>query len=220
MRDARLTWRDDIVAWSRAVIAGTLDSPSSPPPPAPRIDSMLARFDLALALQPVLVLLYAAHLCGERGAAPIDVARVLDRQWDEALGRGQLAERGVAIYADSRVRLAPAVLRVLDELPPALGALVGEPGGTSPLLGPCVVVAPPADAVPEIAARCLPRVATAILAAPGEPDLIELGFEARAHGAVALVRCADIPGEPPRTPMIFVVADDEAAVASSLPRLG
>jgi hypothetical protein len=214
--DPRLSWRDEVVAWSRAVTAGAIEHN---PPPAPRIDAVLARFALALHLQPVLVLLYGAHLCGECGAAPIDVARVLDRQWDEALGKGELAQHGVATYAGSRVALAPALLRVLDELPPLLGPVVGEPGDASPLLGPCVVVAPAGEALLAVAERCLTGAATAILVAHGAPELADLLFEARAHGAVPLVRCADPLAAPPREPMIFVVADDEAADALALPRL-
>jgi hypothetical protein len=210
--DPRLSWRDEIVAWSRAVVAGAIEHN---PPASLLIDAVLARFALARQLHPALVLLYGAHLCGERGAAPIDVARVLDRQWDEALGKGELAQRGVALYAGSRVALSPIVLRALDELPPLLGPLVGEPGA-SPLLGPCTTVAPPGESLLIVAARCLPHVATAILVGHGDPDLADLLFEARAHGAVPLVRhnpARDLPHEP-----MIVVTDDEAA-APTLPRL-
>jgi len=85
------------------------------------------------------VLLYGSHLCGSLGAAPVDVARVVGRRWEEALGRGQLAERGLAEHGHSRVRLAEPILRALDELPPACGTLVGE-SGTVARLGPCAVI--------------------------------------------------------------------------------
>ncbi|HET9624808.1 MAG TPA: hypothetical protein VFP84_25750, partial [Kofleriaceae bacterium] len=212
--DARLTWRDEIVAWTRAVIAGAIEHN---PPAAPAIDGVIARFALARQLQPVLVLLYGAHLCGERGVAPIDVARVLDRQWDEALGRGELAQRGVAAYLGSRVLLSPIVLRALDELPPTLGELVGEPG--APLAGPCVVVASAAEPLAEVAERCRARLPAAILVAHGEPDLADLAFEARAYGAIALVRFPDAPGAPPAEPIILVLDDAEAADQLALPRL-
>jgi hypothetical protein len=176
---------------------------------------VIARFDLATALQPVVMLLYGAHLCGERGAAPADVARLLDRRWDEALGRGELADRGVASYAGSRVALAPLVLRVLDELPPLTGTLVGEPGPVA-LLGPCLVVAGD-EPLTAVAERCLARVDGAILAAHGDPDRSALLFEARARGAAAMLRAA--LAAPPSEAAIFVIEDAELADRLGLPRL-
>lgn len=97
-------WRDALVAWRTAK--------HGDPPHVPAIDALLVRSALAVALRPAIALLYAAHLCGEPGAAPVEVARVAG--WPEALGRGELAQRGVAVYADSRVRLAPEIQRALD----------------------------------------------------------------------------------------------------------
>jgi hypothetical protein len=105
-------WREALVAWAR--VAASDVALAGEPPAAPVLDAQLARFELPASLRPVLALLYAAHLSGERGAAPIDVARVA-RGWSEALGRGALAARGLALYEDSRVRLAPALQRALDE---------------------------------------------------------------------------------------------------------
>ena len=212
--DARQSWRDEVVAWSRTVTSGVMDYHA---PAAPAIDAVLARFELALQLRPVLALLYGAHLCGERGAAPIDVARVLDRQWDEALGRGELAQRGVAEYAGSRVALSPVILRVLDELPPLTGTLVGEPGIVA-LLGPCVVVAGD-EPLTQIAAPCLAHVGGAILVARDDSDRAELLFEARAHGAAPMLRPAAVLDAAPSEPAIFVVGDAELADRLGLPRL-
>jgi len=212
--DARQSWRDEVVAWSRSVTSGAMDYNA---PAAPVIDAVLARFDLALQLRPVLVLLYGAHLCGERGTAPIDVARVLDRHWDEALGRGELAERGVAAYAGSRVALSPVVLRVLDELAPVTGTLVGEPGVVA-LLGPCVVVAGD-EPLTTVAEQCLARVGGAILAAHGDADRAALLFEARAHGAAPMLRPAARLDAAPSEPAIFVVGDAELADRLGVPRL-
>jgi hypothetical protein len=208
----RATWRDEVVAWTRGFAAGAMapDAPAAPP-----IDALIGRFDLAPALHPVLVLLYGAHLCGERGVAPAEVARVLDRRWDEALGRGELAERGVAEYAGSRVALSPLVLRALDELPPATGVLVGQPGSAQ-LLGPCVVVAGDEPLI-AIAERCAPRVGGAILAATGEPARAQLVLEARARGAAPMLRAMldAVPGDA----AIFVISDPELAERLGLPRL-
>jgi hypothetical protein len=104
---ADLDWRAAFVAWLRA-------GATAEPPAAPAFDALLARADVLPSLRPVIALLYAAHLAGEPGAAPIDVARVA-RGWPEALGRGELASRGLALYAGSRVRLAPALQRALDD---------------------------------------------------------------------------------------------------------
>lgn len=213
MRDDRgASWRDEVVAWTRAFHAGAtaLDAPAAPP-----IEALIARFDLAPALHSVLVLLYGAHLCGERGVAPAAVAHLLDRQWDEALGRGELAERGVADYAGSRVALSPLVLRALDELPPATGVLVGRPGSVT-LLGPCVVVAGDEPLV-AIAERCAPQVGGPILAATGEPARAQLVLEARARGAAPMLRA--VLGAAPSDAAIFVIDDAELAERLGLPRL-
>ncbi|HEX2689193.1 MAG TPA: hypothetical protein VHN14_21375 [Kofleriaceae bacterium] len=212
--DARQSWRDEVVVWSRTIAAGAMDDHA---PLAPAIDAVLARFDLALQLRPVLVLLYGAHLCGERGVAPVDVARILDRQWDEALGRGELAQRGVADYAGSRVTLSPGILRVLDELPPVTGTLVGAPGPVA-LLGPCIVVAGD-EPLPTIAAQCLSHVGGAILASSAGADRAELLFEARAYGAAPMFRIAESPATTATHPAVFVVSDAELADQLGFPRL-
>ncbi|MGE5183783.1 MAG: hypothetical protein ACM31C_17050 [Acidobacteriota bacterium] len=99
------TWRDALVAW-RAARAAT------PPPAAPAVDALIVRSALAMALRPAIALLYAAHLAGDPGAAPVELARVAG--WPEALGRGELAARGVASFDESRIKLAPEIQRVLD----------------------------------------------------------------------------------------------------------
>ncbi len=175
--EARPSWRDEVVAWARAVAAGSVDRGA---PPAPPIEALVRRFELPPPLTAALVLLYGAHLAGEGGAAPVDVARVLGRRWDEALGTGTLAQRGLVSHGGSRVRLAPPIERALDELPPATGVLVGEAGQTA-LLGPCVVVAGDEPLV-DIATRCLAAVGAAILVGRPGVHVPELLLEARARG--------------------------------------
>ena len=194
--DARPSWRDDVHAWTRAVLAGAVEAHDRQPPAMPLGELVLARFELPIQLLPALALLYGAHLAGEPGAAPVDVARVLGRRWDEALGRGRLAASGVARVIDSRVRLAPAVLRVLDELPPATGAMVGTPGPPEALAHtpPIMVEAPPSGGSPgslgplgPLAERHLPTVGGAILAADEHSLAADVIFEARAYGAVPMI---------------------------------
>lgn len=222
LRPARRTWRDDIVDWTRAALSGAGDhrvadhgAAARRVPTAAAFETLITRFELSAALHPALVLLYGAHLCGERGAAPVDVARILDGNWDEALGRGELAASGIAYHAASRVALSPLVLRLLDELPPVSGALVGEPGPIA-LLGPCIVVAGD-EPLAAVAERCLARVGGAILAAHRDADPATLLLEARAHGAVAMLR--GVPEAVPPEPVIFVTDDADLAERAAMPRL-
>jgi hypothetical protein len=106
-------WRTDVLEWARAVEAGTLKRRPSAPP----VEALVERLGLPLELRPCFVLLYGAHLCGSKGARPVDVVKLLGPTWRENLGRGELVATGVLVFADSRVCLAPALLRSLDELP-------------------------------------------------------------------------------------------------------
>ena len=213
--DPRPSWRDELATWVRAVAAGSVDRT---PPAPPEIEALAARFELPPQLVPALGLLYGSHLVGERGAAPIDVARVLGRRWDEALGTGQLAALGLATYADSRVRLAGPLLRVLDELPVTTGILVGEPGAVA-LLGPCVVVA--ADPIlANVAQRYLASVGGAILAAHADADPGEVLVEARARGAAPMLRVSLEHVLPLGVEPAILVVDDETLVDQlGVPRL-
>ncbi len=107
----RASWRDDAGAWARAVATGTFDRAA---PGCPPIEALATRHALPAQLLPALVLLYGSHLAGLEGAAPMDVARVLGRRWDEALGRGKLAELGLVVLERSRVKLSATVLDELD----------------------------------------------------------------------------------------------------------
>jgi hypothetical protein len=202
-----LTWRDDLVAWARAVTTGT----TRPAPSAPAVTTLATRLELA-ELADALALLYGLHL-GGGSVAPVDLARVCG--WPEALGRGRLV--AVASFADSRVRLAPAVCRALDELPPRSGTLVGEPGAVA-LLGPCVVVAPEGAMLAPLAARCLAGAGGAILAGRPESEPAELASEARVYGAAPMMRVTDLAWYGAE-PVVLVVASDEAAEQLGVPRL-
>ena len=218
--DAPPTWRDDALAWARSALAGSVDGPgldgfelSAESPFA----TLVARFDLSAQLQPVLALLYGLHLAGIDGASPAELARFTGT-WDEALGRGELAQRGVALYRDSRVVLAPSVQRVLDDLSPATGTLVGIPGICS-LLGPCAIVA--SSPLSITAEACSSSIGGAILAAHDGADPAELAREARAYGAAPMLRVvpADLERVSTDDPIILVVDDDATADALAIPRL-
>jgi hypothetical protein len=215
--DTPRSWRDELVDWSRSMGAAAPAPSTASPPSAPALDALVARFELDPRLQPVLARLYSAHLRGEVGAAPVDIARMLDRQWDEALGRGELARSAVCEYVRSRVALSPVILRVLDELPPLTGTLIGAPGHIA-LLGPCIVVAGD-EPLSVIAERCLPRVGGAILVANPDVRCAPLVFEARAYGAAAMLRTDRPEVTTSHDPVIFVVDDDDLAEDFGIPYL-
>jgi hypothetical protein len=208
-----LSWRDELVAWTRGVLSGLPTAPITAPP----IDALIERLDLAPAIQPALALLYGAHLYGERGVAPVDVSRLLGRNWDEALGRGELAQHALAVFAGSRVTIAPVVQRMLDELAPHTGILIGDAGPIA-LLGPCVAVGPSDEPLGVVAFRCLEAAGGAILAAHDGADRAQLAFEARIYGAVAMRRVADADAVTNEL-AIFVVDREELADQLPLPRL-
>lgn len=212
--DTRPSWRDEVATWARGI------AHDHTPPSLQWLVPVAARFELAEHVMPGLALLYGAHLTGEPGVAPVDLARVLGRDWDEALGRGQLASSAIAVYRDSRVRLAPAVQRALDELPPATGVLVGQPGPVA-LLAPCVVVAAADQPLGVIAEATLPAAGGAILAAHPQSDPREVVLEARAYGSVAMIRVTSSTVEriPHDGPLILVLDDEGLADHLELPRL-
>jgi hypothetical protein len=204
-------WREDVVAWARAIAASASDA--GDPPAAPAIAALGARLALAADLVPALVLAYGLHLGGELGAAPVALARVLGHRWDEALGTGELARRGIVEHVAARIRLARPILHVLDELPP-IGAMLGSPGEVA-LRGPCVVIATDAR-LADVAARYVARVGAIVI---GEGAAArEVLVEGRARGAVPLVRVEDVVRIPDE-PAIIVVPDEAAAARLDLPRL-
>jgi hypothetical protein len=215
--EPRPTWRDDVALWSQAVVASRGGPAVHGQPVAYAIEALLGRFELDATMLPVLALLYGAHLRGEMGVAPIDVARMLERQWDEALGRGELARAGVCEYVRSRVALSPVILRALDELPPLTGTILGPPGPVA-LLGPCVVIAP-GEPLADVAERCLPRVGGAILVGHADVPWAPLVFEARAYGAAAMLRVDRPVPASSSDPAIFVVEDAELADRLEVPHL-
>jgi hypothetical protein len=198
--DAGATWREDLIAWARGL--GT--EQANELPTGTPVDSLVARLELPPGLEPVVALAYAQHLLGNDGISALDVCNVQRNfagSWDEALGRGELAMRGVATFRASRMRLDDLILRVLDEYPPNSGVLVGTPGSVS-LLGPCVIVA--AGPISIIAEACLPSIGGAILAGNLDVDPHELATEARPYGAAPMWRVdaeqlGRVPADQPST---------------------
>lgn len=225
--DATPHWREEAVAWARAYLAAINSEPTTTAiiraigdaPASTPFGAIVARHELSPQLQPAIALLYGAYLAGIDGVAPADIAQLLGGRWDEALGRGELFSRGVVGEAfASRIRLMPAIMRALDELPPTTGTLIGTPGPVS-LLGPCVLVA--AGPLPIVAEACLSSVGGAILAYDSDRDPGELIAEARAYGAAPMWRVQPFALDiiPTDQPIILVVDDDETADSLGIPRL-
>jgi hypothetical protein len=211
------SWRNACADWAESVIERRTQLVQ--PPAIDAVRDLALRFDLSIELQPALSLLYGAHLSGHDGIAPVVLANVLDfvdeRRWAEALGRGELAAMHVATYEGSRVRLAPVVRRVLDELVPATGTLVGAPAIIA-VVGACVLVERGTSAI-EIAAQHAARAGGAILVGHDERTSAEVCFEARAIGAVAMLPASKFDGE--LSVSVIYVADDEGdALKLGLPR--
>jgi hypothetical protein len=207
------SWRDELLAWARAVASET-----TAPASVPELEAIAARFDLPATLYPALAFLYAAHLRGE-GVAPAELARLLAHRWDEALGRGQLARLRLVERRGEKLHLAAAVTQCLDDLPPQSGTLVGTPS-TVALLGPCAVAS--TDPLASVAERCLQAVGGAVLVAHPDADPRDLCLEARARGAAPLLRVtAEILDRVPvDEPVILVVPDEASADELGIPRLG
>jgi hypothetical protein len=74
--------------------------------------------ELASSFAVAIVHLYGSYLQGDPGISRVALARVLDGNWLEALGQGELARRGVADFSSHMVGLMPGVLRFLDERVP------------------------------------------------------------------------------------------------------
>ena len=207
-------WRDHVAAWARAVTSGT----STEPPalePGP-LTTVAARFALTDELADALTLLYGAHLCGQDGVAVVELAAIVRRRWDEALGRGALATRGVARWRRGRARLARPLADVLDEQPPRLGALVASEAVLPP--GPLAVLCADDDVeLAELAAVLAPQVGPVFVPnALGQAKREAFVAEARARGAAPLVPWAMARAALPPT-AIVIVADEDAARALRAP---
>jgi len=204
--DGAPTWRDDLVAWSRGVVAGAHRDPQSFAPGSPL--ASLDRLGLGDDLLPAIALAYAMHLSGVRGVAPVDLARLLGYRWNEALGNGVLASSGALRWRGARVVLAPAVTAFLDERPAITGTLFGAPRDVSLVASSAVVSSRALDDIalllaPQLGAVLVPRALTPAV-----------WLESKLRGAIALVDQAAWLDDP--APGLSIVransADDADAI--------
>ena len=133
------------------------------------------------------LLLYGAHLCGDPGAAPVDVARVCDRAWDEALGRGELAERGSPSTSGRASASRRRSCARSTSCRRRRARWSASPGAVA-LLGPCVVVEP--RRATRRARRALPRRASAARSSPRATTPIRRSCSSRRARAARCRCCA------------------------------
>lgn len=210
------TWRDHLAAWTRSMLSGTRgDAPVITEGP---LVEVATRFGLDAELSQALWLLYGAHLCGHDGVAAVDLAGVVRRRWDEALGRGALAAMGLARWRDSRARLTRAVADAIDELPPRLGTIVvSEAAATD---GVRAVVAADASDLDAIAQWAAPRLGPVFVAnARGLARPERFLLEARARGATPVLTWPRADTILPPAALL-VVGDEATARAVPAPVIG
>jgi hypothetical protein len=176
------TWRDDLVTWGRLVANGLHRDAS--PKPSPVMKTALTRLGIDADLGRAIAFAYAMHLCGTT-LAPAELANLLRRRWDEALGRGVLGATGVLRWRNSRISLAPALAAFLDERGPVTGDLVGIPRDTLEAMEPSAVVAPGLE-LDIVAGRCA-DLAGAILVPRRYASATAIRIDAKLRIAVPIV---------------------------------
>jgi hypothetical protein len=201
-------WRDHVAAWARALASGTASDPPALEPGL--LTAVATRFALTDELADALTLLYGAHLCGQDGVAVVELAAIVHRRWDEALGRGVLAGRGVARWRRGRARLARPVADVLDEVAPRLGTLIASDAVLP--TGPLAVLCEDDDVeLADLAAALAPQLGPLFVPTPrGRAKPTAFMVEARARGAAPIVAWRIARADLPPTAVVLV-PDDAAA---------
>ena len=176
------TWRDELVTWGRLVANGLHRDAS--PKPSPVMKTALNRLGIDGDLGRAVAFAYAMHLCGTT-IAPAELANLLRRRWDEALGRGVLGATGVLRWRNSRISLAPALAAFLDERGPVTGDLVGIPRDQVEPMEPGAIVAPGLE-LDIVAGRCT-DLAGAVLVPRRYASTSAIRIDAKLRVAVPIV---------------------------------
>ena len=209
-------WREALAAFCGELAKGTDQEP-----PVIAGDTELGELAHRLALSPAarraLVVLYALHLIGEPAPSIARLAHVLG-DWNEALGRGDLAALAMLRRKHGHVALRRAVTDLLDGAPPRRirlfgGAPITPRGGAFRMSRDGR-----SDATIETElATTLGRIAVVEGSLPGAV------LEARMHGATAVTMT--LPTELPRpwprgAGLVLVLYGNPTAWVADVPALG
>lgn len=218
---AILGWRDELARWAERF--AELGAAAARPDLAPPLVLLFERLALPVEAAAVVQLLYGAHLHGRRALAPAVAVQALrgPERWREALAGGPLGAAGVLRLRRSRLELASAVLRVLDEREPKHGELVGS-GVAAPPDSACAYLWDPSrEATPrEVAEAVAARLGCPVLAVSAPPldfgELRQVCLEAKVRGAVATL---PYPWLSPLTPgpLVYVAPSRYEAEGTGLP---
>ncbi|HTR52979.1 MAG TPA: hypothetical protein VMJ10_19930, partial [Kofleriaceae bacterium] len=123
---ATASWRDALAAYGHELVrgAGSSDAAAASLPNDGELGELAHRLALPPAARRALAALYAVHLVGEPALAIARLARAIG-DWNEALGRGELASLAMLERERGKVALAAAVTDALDGAPPRAVRLVG-----------------------------------------------------------------------------------------------
>jgi hypothetical protein len=176
-------WRQPLVDLATELVAAK-PGDAAPELPALALGTSLSdlcqRAQLSTPARRAMTVLYGCHLIGQ----PIAIARLArllggDDGWTEALGAGELAERGFVTSRAGLLQLADPVARAIDGAPPRALDLVGDGPAQLVVGGHVVDPARVPDPVPALA-RALGRFGLAT------SSLSVATLEAFAHGLTAV----------------------------------
>jgi hypothetical protein len=196
-------WRSEIASWARAICARSYRT--APALDREVLDELIARLEFDDELRDAVALLYGFYLNGLAGVAPIDLAAVINWNWDEAIGDGQIARSGIVHWRGGRVALVPEAIAALDGRPPCTGTIMGLDGigGTAG-----AIVAPRDVDVLQLGAWAAPVVGALLVPNQrGERVPHRFMLEAKIRGLVPLVpwlRFQNALKVPPRTAAVLV----------------
>ncbi len=193
---ARDNWRDPVSVFAKNPDVRAFERDGHVPA---RIVTLLKRLELDASLAMAVMLLYGSYLNGEAGVARVALAQILDGNWLEATGNGELQRRGMADFAGHLVTLPSAVQRFLDERAPQAGSLSrgasAQPAGRVAVDSPAVLVVTPLQASDPmaLAQHCVDTLGGTWFAAAAtdRATLLYAALEARLHDAGLVIAVAD-----------------------------
>ena len=191
---ARENWRDPVSDFAQNLDIRGFERDGQVPP---RIALLLQRVELDVAFAMAVMLLYGSYLNGEAGIARVSLARILDGNWLEATGNGELQRCGIAEYSGHLITLPVAVQRFLDERAPQAGSLsrgaTGAHAAAADSPSVIVVTTLVASDPTTLAQHCVDAAGGTWLAAAANDraTLRAAALEARLHNAGLVIAVPD-----------------------------